>query len=155
MSKSVLRQIAELDGLSHDVLKQRWRELFGTEPPAYHRVHLRRRLAYRIQELAYGGLSEETRAHLREYLPPEALDAEDAEVARMARRRRKDGIPVVGTLLIREWHGERHELTVTKGGFEFEGRPYRSLTAVAKAITGGHVNGPAFFGLRKTERRRA
>ena len=60
---------------------------------------------------------------------------------------RKD-VPMVGTRLVREWDGERYEVTVVQGGFEFAGRRYRSLTAIAKAITGTHWNGPAFFGLR-------
>ena len=63
-------------------------------------------------------------------------------------------MPVVGTRLVREWHGERHEVTVTKDGLEYEGRPYRSLSAVAKVISGGHWSGPAFFGLRKPERKK-
>jgi Protein of unknown function (DUF2924) len=155
MKRGVLKQVAELATLSHDALKQRWRDLYGTAPPSYNRVGLLKRLAYRVQELSYGGLSEETRRRLREFIPPEQLDGEDAEVARAARRRRRDGIPVIGTLLVREWHGTRYEVTVVWNGFEYEGCLYRSLTAVARAITGTHLNGPQFFGLRRLERRRA
>jgi hypothetical protein len=67
-----------------------------------------------------------------------------------ARGRRE--LPVAGTRLIREWHGQRHEVTVIAGGYEYQGRRYRSLTAIAKLITGNHWNGPNFFGLRAKSR---
>ncbi len=154
MRKGVLKQITELEGLDRDGLKERWRSLFGTEPPGYSRDLMVGRLAYRIQELAYGGLSEDVKSRLAECLPEDSLDATSNEVARMKRRQRKNGMPVAGTRLIREWQGTRYEVTVVDGGFEYEGRRYRSLTAVTKAITGTHWNGPAFFGLRKPERKR-
>ena len=154
MRNGILKQITELQRLSQAALKERWRELYGTEPPVYNRALLTKRLAYRLQELAYGGVSEVTRVRLREGLEGDGLDAEAAEVARMERRQRKNGLPVPGTRLVREWRGRRYEVTVLEGGFEYEGRPYRSLSAVTKAITGTHWNGPAFFGLRKPDGRR-
>lgn len=154
MRKGVLAQIAELPRLSHGELQERWRSLYGTEPPTYNRSRLIKRLAYRIQELAHGGLSEFARAELGRHIEAERLDTEAAEVTRMRRRQRKDGMPVAGTRLIREWRGNRYEVTVVDGGFEFEGRRYRSLTAITKAITGTHWNGRAFFGLRKPEKRK-
>jgi len=146
MKQSVLKQVAELPNLDSGQLKERWRTLYGSEPPAYNKSYLVKRLAYRIQELAYGGLSQAAQAQLRD-----ALDGDDADgmTSRMHRRRRKDGMPVTGTRLVREWQGNRYEVTVVHGGFEFEGRKYRSLTAITKAITGTHWNGPGFFGLRK------
>ena len=146
MKKSVLKQVAELPNLDSDQLKERWRALFGSEPPAYNKSYLVKRLAYRIQELAFGGLSEGAQAQLREALDE---DDTDSNATRLHRRRRKDGMPVTGTRLVREWQGNRYEVTVVHGGFEFEGRKYRSLTAITKAITGTHWNGPGFFGLRK------
>lgn len=153
MRNGVLAQIAELQELSHAELHERWRALYGAEPPTYNRALLIKRLAYRVQELAHGGLSEFARAELRRHMQAESLDAEAAEVARLKRRQRKNGMPVAGTRLIREWQGRRYEVTVVDGGFEYEGRRYRSLTAITKAITGTHWNGPAFFGLRKPERK--
>jgi len=135
--RSVLKQVMELSTLDFAELKARWAELYGTEPPAYNRAHLVKRLAYRIQELAYGGLSKEAQARL------EGL----GETRRSGRR---GDLPVAGTLLVREWQGKRCEVTVTRDGFEFEGRPYRSLSAIARTITGTSWNGPAFFGLRKS-----
>jgi hypothetical protein len=73
-----------------------------------------------------------------------------------ASRRHTQGrrdLPVEGTRLVREWNGERHEVTVVAGGFEYGGRRYRSLTAVATAITGAHWSGPAFFGLRSAKQK--
>jgi hypothetical protein len=151
MSRSTLREVAVLNELSRDELLERWRDLFGTEPPRYSRQMLIGRLAYRIQELAFGGLSEVARNQLEEHLGADEIDGEEREVQRMERRKRKQGMPVVGTRLIREWQGQRYEVTVVPGGFEYEGRRYRSLTSVTKAITGTHWNGPAFFGLRKPE----
>lgn len=154
MKDSILAQITELNTLSFPELKAHWRDLYGTEPPSYNRAHVIKRLAYRIQELAYGGLSSATRAQLREHLEREQLDAQKERAARLTRRQRKNGMPVVGTRIVRDWHGERHEVTVVQGGFEYEGRRYRSLSAVARAITGTRWNGPAFFGLRKPERQK-
>lgn len=154
MSRSALRQVAQLNNLTRAELLERWQELFGTKAPAYSRQMLIGRLAYRIQELAFGGLSDVARARLEEHLGDDQLDAEEHEVQRMERRKRKQGMPVVGTRLVREWQGDRYEVTVVAGGFEYDGRRYRSLTAVTKAITGTHWNGPAFFGLRKPEKAR-
>ncbi len=154
MRNGVLKQITEIQTLSYPALQERWRALYGTEPPTYNRGLLIKRLTYRVQELACGGLSEFARTGLRRHIDGERLDTEAAEVARMERRQRKNGMPVAGTRLVREWQGRRYEVTVVQGGFEFEGRRYRSLTAVTKAITGTHWNGPAFFGLRKPERKR-
>ena len=150
MKQSVLKQVAELPELDSDQLKERWRAMFGSEPPAYNKPYLIKRLAYRIQELAFGGLSEAAQAQLRD-----ALQEDDGLPGRMQRRRRKLGMPVVGTRLVREWQGNRYEVTVVSGGFEFEGRKYRSLSAITKAITGTHWNGPGFFGLRQNSKKEA
>ncbi len=147
MSQTTLKQIAALEKLSYADLQDRWQMLIGTDPPRYSRQLLIKRLAYRLQELAYGGLSAETRDRMDQLLDEAGYN----ELGTMRPRRRRKGkqdTPVVGTRLVREWEGERHEVTVTAAGFEFEGRPYRSLSAIANTITGGHWNGKAFFGIR-------
>lgn len=141
---NVLKQLVELESLTTPELKTRWGELFDSEPPGGSRAYLVKRLCHRVQELAYGGVSDATRAHLRKHLEDVGLAGEGTERARRA----KNGQPITGTRFTREWHGERHEVTVVDGGFEYEGRPYRSLSAVAREITGAHWNGPLFFGLR-------
>ena len=149
MNRSVVKQIAELETLSREELKDRWRELLGIEPPAGSRSYWVKRLAYRIQELEFGGVSEATRGRLRAHLEKEGLSAEGTAPAPLERRNANDGGLTPGTRLVRTWRGQRYEVVVTDTGFEFDGRPYRSLTAVAKAITSQHWNGRAFFGLSK------
>ena len=145
MEMTVLQELAELQDMPHAALKDRWRSLYGTEPPAYKRQHMVRRLAYRIQELAYGGLSDETKAEL-ERIAEE--DERRRQGVRAQRRKPKSTHPLPGTRLVREWNGQRHEVTAIEGGFEYDGRRYKSLSAIAKAITGAHWSGPQFFGLR-------
>jgi Protein of unknown function (DUF2924) len=147
MTEPVLVQLAALKGLPTQDLKQRWRELFDSEPPPYNRRFLESRLAYRIQELAYGGLKPETVERL------EAL-AEDLDGGDPGRRRRAaQDRPIAGTRLIREWQGVEHCLTVLDQGYEYEGRPYQSLSAIARAITGTRWNGWVFFGLKNQRAR--
>jgi hypothetical protein len=129
-------------------LKAKWRELFDTEPPPYNRRFLESRLAYRIQEVAYGGLKPETIARL------EAI-AEDLDGGNPDRRRRRaaQDRPIAGTRLIREWQGVEHSVTVRDDGYEYRGRPYKSLSAIARLITGTRWNGWIFFGLKNQRAR--
>jgi hypothetical protein len=145
---SVLKQIADLERMSAADLQRRWRELIGTEPPRYNREFLVRRLAHRLQELTHGGLSQAARAKMDALLDEAGYDEIGALRASRRPTQGRRELPVAGTRLVREWNDERHEVTVVPGGFEYGGRRYRSLTAVATAITGTHWNGPAFFGLR-------
>jgi hypothetical protein len=135
-------RLAALKSMPLPELKAQWRELFGTEPPGHNRRYLESRLAYRIQELAYGGLKPETRKRL------EALGEQFADRNITRRRIRHDAMPIVGTRLIREWQGVEHTVTVLRDGYEWQGRPYRSLSAIARAITGTRWNGLVFFGVK-------
>jgi hypothetical protein len=153
MSSKTLRQIAELETLAVPELKARWRKLFGTDPPTHQRRFLIKRLAYRVQELTYGGLSDEARQRAAEIIKEAGLDEEASIPGRGGTPRRRVDVAIAGTRFVRVWNGRRYEVTVIAGGFEFEGRPYRSLTAIARAITGTHWNGRAFFGLRNGEER--
>ena len=152
METTVLQQVTELSGMAYSALKDRWLILFGTDPPAYKREHMIRRLAYRIQELAYGGLSDAATEQLGQIAA--AADF-GGQATRKKRRKVKSTQPLPGTRLVREWRGVRHEVTAVVGGFEYQGRPYRSLSAVAKAITGAHWSGPQFFGLRTAKKTEA
>jgi hypothetical protein len=148
----VLRQIAELQRLAMPELLERWRVLMGTEPPPYNKPFLLKRLVYRVQELAYGGLPMSTYQEMERVLNDvgyDALGGTRTEQSAKRTTRQKPGHPVTGTRLVREWQGQCYEVLVTHDGFEFEGRPYKSLTAITKAITGTHWNGPNFFGLRR------
>lgn len=143
--RQVMQQLAELDHLPIDQLSQRWQVLIGGETPRQNRRYLVKRLAYRIQELAYGGLSPETRTLL-----------EDAYQRHGQIRRKSDpttGASILpGTCLLREWHGTLYRVTVAQQGFEYAGRWYASLTAIAREITGTKCSGPAFFRLKEGQR---
>lgn len=141
---NILAEIASFKTMDVQALKQRWRDLFDTEPPAYNRRFLESRLAYRVQELTYGGLKPETIARLEAL--GEQLDGGNVTV----RKKRADDRPIAGTRLIREWQGVAHCVTVLVDGFEYQGRPYKSLSAVARAITGTRWNGWVFFGIRRS-----
>ena len=139
---TVMRRLAELRTAPITQLKQQWRDLFGKEPPPFSRTYVQSRLAYRIQELAYGGLKPETVARLEAI--GEQLDGGNI----VLRRIRHQDKPIAGTRLIREWQGVEHTVTVQREGYEWQGRPYKSLSAVARAITGTRWNGWTFFGMK-------
>ena len=139
-------RLAALKTTSTPDLKRQWRELFDSEPPPFNRRYLESRLAYRIQELVYGGLKPETVKRL------EALGEQLDGGHRKKSRIRADQTPIVGTRLLREWQGTEHLITVTANGFDWQGRPYKSLSAIARAITGTRWNGWVFFGLKNHRR---
>ena len=142
INDSVLARVAALKKMPTAELKQQWQQLFETQAPPYNRRFLESRLAYRIQELAYGGLKPETVKRL------EALGEQFDGGNITVRRIRADDKPMVGTRLIREYQGVEHTVTVLKDGYEWQGRPYQSLSAIARAITGTRWNGWVFFGLK-------
>jgi hypothetical protein len=127
-------------------LKKQWRDLFASEPPPFNRRYLESRLAYRIQELAYGGLKPETIRRLERL--GEDLDGGDRKKSRI----RADIRPITGTRLLRDWQCVEQVVTVTADGFDWQGRPYKSLSAIARAITGTRWNGWVFFGLKNHRR---
>ena len=147
MKTSVLAQLAALKSAPAGALKARWRELFDTDPPAYNRRFLESRLAYRIQELAYGGLSREALERLTAMAKQYATRDRTDRKARPLR-------PIAGTRLIREWQGVEHGVTVRADDFEYQGRPYKSLSSVAREITGTKWNGWVFFGLKNHQGRK-
>jgi hypothetical protein len=146
LDQTVLSRLAALKAMSVKELKAEWEKLIGTSAPNNSRAFLELRIAYRIQELTYGGPDRETRR---------MLDLLADEVEGHARRKHQIADPrnpVTGTKLIREWDGKAHTVTVLKEGFEWDGRRYKSLSAVARTITGTRWNGYRFFGLRERKR---
>lgn len=132
--ESVRRQLLALAQMSKNELTEKWKDLFGKEPPNYGPVFMRKRLAYRVQELFYGELSSDMlRAMLR---------SEDPVTTQTKKRG-----PRPGTIIVRIWHGEKYEVTIRNNGYEYNGQLYRSLTAIAYQITGAHWNGKRFFQL--------
>lgn len=139
---SVPARLAALQTAPIADLKEQWRSLFGKEPPPFSRTYIQSRLAYRIQELAYGGLKPEIVTRLEAL--GEQLDGGNI----VLRRIRHDAKPIAGTRLIREWKGVEHHVTVMVDGYAWQGRPYKSLSAIARAITGTRWNGLVFFGIK-------
>ncbi len=142
----VLARLAALKAMSVNELKAEWQVLFNAPAPNNSRSFLQGRLAYRIQELSYGGPDKQTRRMLD--LLADEVEGTLTRKAQIADPRN----PVVGTKLIREWDGVAHTVTVLNEGFEWDGRRYKSLSAVARAITGTRWNGYRFFGLRERKR---
>ena len=142
----VLARLARLKAMTVNELKSEWQTLMGSTPPNNSRTFLEQRLAYRIQELAYGGLKPETVRRLEKL--GEELDGGKVNV----RKRPANDRPVSGTRLIRDYQGVEHCVTVRDNDFEYQGRPYKSLSAIARAITGTQWNGLAFFGLKSGRR---
>jgi hypothetical protein len=130
---------AEIDrvrSLGIEALRSRWRFVFGAKPPAgLTKDIIGRMLAYRIQEDAIGGLDKET---------TKLLD----RLGRGGKSGAKNRRLKPGTIVVREYQGERYTVTVAPDGFVWQGTTYSSLTTIAKAITGTAWNGPRFFGLR-------
>jgi hypothetical protein len=144
MTDTIITKIAALKDTPTADLRVLWSKLFETEPPRHNRRFLESRLAYRIQELEYGGLKPATIERL------DALSNGLSGEKVTKRRIRADQHPIAGTRLIREYQGIEHCATVTDSGFEYQGQPYKSLSAIARAITGTRWNGWVFFGLRKS-----
>lgn len=132
---------AILTSLSVKALKERWRALYGSEPHRrMRRELLTRAVAYRLQERALGGLKPSTRRLLERI----AAQASGHETERAASVRKA----AAGTVLIRDWRGASHRVTVLEEGVVYREQRYRSLSAVARLITGCRWSGPRFFGLR-------
>ncbi len=142
MKTDVIRRVAQLPTMTTPKLKEMWRELFDAEAPPYDKRFLVKRLAYRLQELAYGGIGQETKGRLQ------TLARDETRIGRA--QGAKNDRPVTGTRLIREWKGVDHCVTVLDDGFDYLGQHFRSLSAVARAITGTRWNGWAFFGVRRS-----
>lgn len=158
MTQNIKAQIAALTKMSPGQLREKHLEVFGEPTRSGNRAFLVKRIAWRIQSLAEGGLSERARQRAAEL-------ARDADIRITAPRMpvasgggttqttalpttKASGIPTPGAVLTRQYQGRLIEVTVLPKGFEWEGNVYRSLSGVAKAVTGSHWNGQFFFGLR-------
>jgi Protein of unknown function (DUF2924) len=167
MSVNVGKELAALQRLTIKQLKERYAEVFGECTNAANRAWLVKRIAWRLQALAEGDLSERARrraaglandADLR-MNPPKVKATPTASMLPEAGRTvtgtladKADGrLPLPGTILTREYKGAVVQVQVLPSGFEYEGAIYKSLSAVAKAVTGQHVNGYAFFRLGQQE----
>ena len=137
-------------------LKAKYEEIFeGKKAPSNNKLYLWRKIAYRIQELEHGELSTEAQGRIQqliqEYDPinNKALRSVNtpADKSKKSLSIRDKRLPIPGTIIIKEYKGIKLEVKVLETGFEYNDKVYRSLTAVAKAVTGAHWNGYLFFNL--------
>ena len=143
MASAIPDQIVKLRALSRSELLDLWQKLYRrAAPQGVRREILVPFLAYRIQEIAYGGLKPEAVAEIRRIA--KALNRNRPSKDSLIRTRLK-----AGTRLFRQWRGYTHEVFVTESGYEYGGVGYRSLSEIARKITGTRWSGSAFFGLKK------
>ena len=154
---TLLRELVELRKLPVEELRARYLTLFGEETKSRNKRYLFKRIAYRLQELKYGGLTAAARARaealaaqapLRRRLPDGAAE----ELASFAQPHRLDPrLPPPGTVLRRTYQGVEHEVAVLEDGFEYHGERFTNLSVIATKIAGTRWNGYGFFHLLKKE----
>ena len=143
--KSLAAALDDLSLLDSEQLYARWKTLYGSDPPdRLRRPLMVQALAFRIQEQALGGLKPVTRRLLHSIGDGAEIDRSTAV---------EPNHPVkAGMVLIREWHGTKHQVTALKDGFMFHGKRFQSLSKIAGEITGTRWSGPLFFGLKNSHR---
>jgi hypothetical protein len=146
MNNNVLAQVAALPKMGAPELKKMWKELYRTDPPLFNKPYYVKRLAYRIQEVAFGVDSSRIDKRLS------ALCERDLDKPARERKRLEVHRPATGTRLMREWNGQELHVTVLEDGFEYKGERYTSLSAIARKITGTRWNGLVFFGIKRDYR---
>jgi hypothetical protein len=160
MDQPIGRELSTLQRLTTKELRTKYAETFGESTNANNRMWLIKRIAWRLQALAEGGLTERARqraaelandADLRLMPPKNALAAasatEESDSTQTMRIQKDNRIPPPGSVITRNYKGELLQVRVLQQGFEYDGSVYQSLSAVAKAITGSHYNGFLFFKL--------
>ena len=157
MKLSIRKELAVLEKMTVGQLQERYIEVFGEPVRSRHRQYLIRRIAWRLQANAEGGLTERALRRAEELAnvadvrvtPPMASPQSTSLTKRthVPARPSDPRLPPIGATIARNYKGRTITVTVLLAGFEYEGERYRSLTAVAKAITGSHINGFRFFGL--------
>jgi Protein of unknown function (DUF2924) len=165
MNLDVEAALAALKKMTVGELKRRYGEVFGEPTRSNNKQHLVKRIIWRMQANQMGGLSDRARQRAKEL-------ANEADFRLLAPRPKPEStghaviiespfhatrnvrLPMPGTLIRREYKGQNHEVQVLHGGFKYEGEVFRSLSAIAKKITGAHWNGPLFFRLTEPRRNR-
>jgi hypothetical protein len=156
MSENTTSEIMALKEMPLGELEKKYKEVFdGKKAPSNNKVYLWRKIAYRIQELEYGGLSSEVQGKIEEFihkydpvnnksLRPIANTGSSSKKSRLSRDKR---LPIPGTVITKEYKGIALQVKVLESGFEYNNKIYKSLTAIAKEVTGAHWNGYLFFNL--------
>jgi hypothetical protein len=142
--EALTSEIASLTKLGTDELRKRWKAMFGKAPSReIRRSFLTRAIAYRLQEKSFGGLNPSTQRLLAEFADHRTNGSASAVAP--------SGIVRPGAVLVREWRGISHQVSVLEKGFCLRGKRYRSLSEVAREITGTRWSGPLFFGLKRSQ----
>ncbi len=161
MSPDIDREVAAMHQMSIGELREKYERVFGETTTTRHAECLIRRIAWRLQANILGGLSERARVRAAELAaeadlrmtapkpPPAAADGETVTLPAPPAIRDAADEPAVGTQFERLYKGRRIVVTIVHNGVRWNGELHRSLSAVARAVTGGHWNGKAFFGLTR------
>ncbi len=158
MKLEIEKEVAALQQMPTGQLCERYAELFGEPTRTRNRTYLVRKIAWKLQTLAEGDLSDRARRRAEELargeelrvMPPKSTEAAyPAAVVTREVISTDPRLPSPGTAIVREYKGLKLQVLVLADGFEFEGKRYKSLSAVAKKITGSHINGYRFFGLEE------
>lgn len=160
MDTTTIGQIAALKRMNVAELKGEWLRLFGEPAPSSNKDYLWRRLAYRVQELAHGGLSGSAKDRLAELAPADLVPAKTSPKTAITdetrpsetRSVRDPRLPTPGTVITRQYRGRELRLIVRDDGFELDGQAFRSLSEAARHVTGARWNGRLFWGLTKRKR---
>jgi hypothetical protein len=152
---TIIEKIQELRGMTVNQLREKYEEVFGASTTARNKDYLWKKIAWRLQELEYGGLSERAKRRAQEIAnehdirvrPPRGA-FKKIDDAKKQKRKSDEHLPAPGTVLKREYKGEAIAVEVLEEGFRYGDQIFKSLSAIAKDITGTHRSGPAFFGLR-------
>lgn len=170
VARNIQEELAALEDMTTRELRERYEEVFGEAARSSNRRWLQRRVAWRIQMLAEGDLAARTVDRVRDKALALARDADlrvrppigpvdesgpERMISGPLPAGRDERVPPPGAVLVREFKGREHRVTVRADGFEYRGDTYRSLSAVAHAISGSHWNGFHFFGLGKRTRKGA
>jgi DUF2924 family protein len=140
-SENLTQALKDLETQGDDELKDRWRSLYGTTPPQkIHRSLLIAAVAHRMQENVLGALKSSVRRHL--------MQAANNPATRRPSPQFPSLLPRAGTVLVRDWGGVTHQAQVLEDGILFRSKRYKSLSEVARVITGSRWSGPLFFGLK-------
>ena len=157
MNRELNQHIDQLRDMTTAQLQRKYRELFGQPSHSNNKDYLFRRVAWLMQAVAEGGLSERARAYAREIAtdadlrlcaPKRPIETQPAVRVANASRQLDPRVPPAGTQLIKRYKDETLTVTVLEDGYQYEERVYKSLSAIARLVTGTQWNGYVFFGLR-------
>jgi hypothetical protein len=151
---NIARQILEMEEMTLNQLREKWVEVWNEPCRSRNKAHLKKRIAWRMQALVFGGISQRALDRAREladetFLKIKETAPETKAVSCPFRPSDDARLPIPGAVLTRVYNGRRIIVTVLDDGFEWDGQKYRSLSAVAKAVTGVHWNGFLFFGIQR------